>query len=89
MTAQDALDVARGAMIMALTLGGPALAVVLLVGVLISVFQAMTQINEATLSFVPKVIALAVLFVVLGPWMLQYAVTYTVTILSQLSSAAH
>lgn len=88
MTEQNALDVAQGALILALSLAGPGLAVILIVGVAVSVFQAMTQINEMSLSFVPKAIALGGLLVVLGPWMLQTAVTYTVEILSQLPATA-
>lgn len=87
MTQQSAFDVAHGALILALMLAGPALAVILVVGIVVSVFQAMTQINESTLSFVPKVVALGALLVILGPWMLQAAVTYTVSMLSHLSAA--
>jgi flagellar biosynthetic protein FliQ len=85
MTEQAAVDLAQGAVVMAVTLGGPSLAVILIVGVAVSVFQAMTQINETTLSFVPKIVALGALLVVLGPWMLQSAVTYAVSILSNLA----
>ncbi len=60
----------RDALVVALKLGGPLLAVSLLVGLLISVVQAVTQINEATLAFVPKLLVLAGTLVVLGPFML-------------------
>ncbi|HLH73080.1 MAG TPA: flagellar biosynthetic protein FliQ [Chloroflexota bacterium] len=89
MTQQFALDTAHGALLMVLALAGPGLLVILIVGVVISAFQAMTQINEMMLSFVPKVIALGVLMVVLGPWMLQTAVNYTVMILTQLPNVVH
>ena len=49
----------------------------LVIGVAVSVFQAMTQIQEATLSFVPKIIAVVVAFIVFGPWMLGTLVTFT------------
>lgn len=88
MTEQNALDIARQALTVALVLGGPGLAVILIVGVVVSVFQAMTQINEMTLSFIPKAIALGGILVVLGPWMLQTAVSYTVSMLSQLPGMA-
>lgn len=87
MTQTSALDVAQGALILAIQLGGPALVVILAVGIVVSVFQAMTQINEATLSFVPKLVAIGAVLVVLGPWMLQSAVAYTVAILSHLAAA--
>jgi len=89
MTQQFALDTAHGALLMVLALAVPGLLVILIVGVVISAFQAMTQINEMMLSFVPKVIALGVLMVVLGPWMLQTAVNYTVMILTQLPNVVH
>jgi flagellar biosynthetic protein FliQ len=85
---QTTLDLAHGALIVALSLGGPALVVILTVGIVVSVFQAMTQINEMTLSFVPKLVALGVLLILLGPWMLQTAVDYTVGILSHLATVA-
>ncbi|MGH2458733.1 MAG: flagellar biosynthetic protein FliQ [Chloroflexota bacterium] len=87
MTQISALHVAQGALILGIELVGPALVVILAVGIVVSVFQAMTQINEATLSFVPKLVALGALLVILGPWMLQSAVAYTVTVLSHLSAA--
>jgi flagellar biosynthetic protein FliQ len=58
-------------------LAAPALVVALAVGFLVGVFQAMTMINEPTLSFVPKLLALMIVFVVLGPWMLATVVGYT------------
>lgn len=87
MTQASALHVAQGALILGMELAGPALVVILAVGIVVSVFQAMTQINEATLSFVPKLVALGALLVVLGPWMLQSAVAYTAAVLSHLSAA--
>ena len=54
----------------------PILLVVLLVGLLVSVFQAATQLNEATLSFVPKIVALVAVLALAGPWMLQTLVEY-------------
>ena len=55
----------------------PLLLVGLVVGLVVSVFQAVTQIQEQTLSFIPKIIAMAVVLVVAGPWMLDQLVTYT------------
>jgi len=70
-------DLGRDAMLTALLLSAPILGVALLTGLLISVFQAATQIQEMTLSFVPKVIAAAVAIVVFGPWMLQVMLRFT------------
>jgi flagellar biosynthesis protein FliQ len=71
------VDLARNAVMLALLLAGPLLLVSLTVGVLISVAQAVTQIQEQTLTFVPKVFAIAVTFLIALPWMLQLAVKYT------------
>lgn len=89
MSELQSIDVAHGALIMVLTLAGPGVLVILAVGIVVSAFQAMTQINEQTLSFVPKLIALVGVFVVLGPWMLQSIVNYTVATLSQIPTIAH
>ena len=86
MTEQQAIEVAHGAMILVLSLCGPPLLAILVVGIVVSAFQAMTQINEMTLTFVPKIIAMGAIFVILGPWMLQSIVAYTVTMLTDLPS---
>jgi flagellar biosynthesis protein FliQ len=61
---------------MLLMVSAPVLLVVLVVGLVVSVFQAATQINEATLSFVPKIIAAVVVLAVAGPWMMTTLVEY-------------
>lgn len=71
------VDLARNAILLAFALAGPMLVVALGVGLLVSVFQAVTQIQEQTLAFVPKLIAVAVVFLVALPWMLQLSVKYT------------
>ena len=60
-----------------LLLGAPMLLSALVAGLLIAVFQAATQINEVTLSFVPKMLALAAVLALLGPWMIGLLVNYT------------
>lgn len=72
------------AMFVAAILGGPALLLSLLVGLIISIFQAVTQINEATLTFIPKILAVGIAMIVLGPWMLQNLLDYTGSILINL-----
>ena len=59
-----------------ITVAAPVLATVLGVGLLVSLFQAVTQINEATLSFVPKLLAAVLVFTIAGPWMLTTLVEY-------------
>ena len=71
------VDLAMQAMQLALKLGGPFLIVGLVIGLAVSVFQAVTQIQEQTLAFIPKVVGLALVILVGGPWMLGQLLTYT------------
>ncbi|HET7276011.1 MAG TPA: flagellar biosynthesis protein FliQ [Longimicrobiaceae bacterium] len=71
------VDLARNAIMLALLLSGPLLIVALIVGLLVSVIQTVTQIQEQTLSFVPKLFAIAATFLVALPWMLQLMIKYT------------
>jgi flagellar biosynthetic protein FliQ len=64
----------------------PLLVTTLIVGLAVSVFQALTQINEATLTFVPKMIIVAIVFVLAGPWMIDIMSTYTVTLFESIST---
>jgi flagellar biosynthetic protein FliQ len=88
-TEQFAIDVAQHAFMTALQIGGPLLACSLVVGMLVSVFQAVTQINEQTLSFVPKILVVAGCLVVLGPWMATTLVGYMVGTFNSLPQLAH
>ena len=74
----------RDGMLVMLKLGGPPLMVALGVGLIISLLQAITQINEATLAFVPKVLAIGVALVLLGPFMLSTLSDYTHTLFDRL-----
>jgi flagellar biosynthetic protein FliQ len=71
------LDLARDALTTSLLLAGPLLGVALVVGLVVSVFQAVTSIQEQTLSFVPKLVAVGVVFLMLLSWMLQVLMQYT------------
>ena len=72
---------------MLLMVSAPVLLVVLVVGLVVSIFQAATQINEATLSFVPKVLAAVAVLAIAGPWMLTTLVDYLATTLQSIPSA--
>ena len=76
MNAQAVLTMGQEALLMLLLVSAPVLGVVLVVGLLVSLFQAVTQIHEATLAFVPKLIAAVVVFAIAGPWMLSTLVDY-------------
>jgi flagellar biosynthesis protein FliQ len=78
MTDSVVLDIALQTMVVALKLSAPVLATSLAIGFAISLFQAMTQIQEFTLSFVPKVIGVGVALIVSGNWMLNTLMDFTV-----------
>ncbi|MBX3695275.1 MAG: flagellar biosynthesis protein FliQ [Steroidobacteraceae bacterium] len=77
MTPDEVLAIGRHALEVTLLLAAPLLLVALAVGLLVGVFQAATQINEMTLSFIPKLFAMAVALMLAGPWMLKLIVGYT------------
>ena len=76
MDAQMVLTLGREALLMMLMVSSPVLGAMLIVGLVVSLFQAVTQINEATLSFVPKLVAAIAVFAIAGPWMLSVLVDY-------------
>ncbi|MDI1268740.1 MAG: flagellar biosynthesis protein FliQ [Polaromonas sp.] len=76
MTPESVMTLGYEAMKLALLLGAPLLLVALVTGLLISLFQAATQINEMTLSFIPKLLAVFATLVLAGPWMLNSVVDY-------------
>ena len=77
MTPDQVLDIGRHALTLTLLLAAPLLLTALVVGLVIGMLQAATQINEMTLSFIPKLLALALVLVLAGPWMLHLLVDYT------------
>lgn len=76
MTSQYVLTFGREALMLLLMISMPVLGVVLVVGLAVSIFQAVTQVQEATLAFVPKLIAAVLVFAVAGPWMLTTLVDF-------------
>ena len=88
MTESAILAIGQQAIFMMLLLGGPILVVSLAVGLAVSVFQAVTQINEQTLTFVPKIIAVLAILVVMGPWMLQVFTAYTTQVFVSVATLA-
>ncbi|OAT79938.1 flagellar biosynthesis protein FliQ [Desulfotomaculum copahuensis] len=84
MTDTFVLQITREALVMILLLSLPTLAVSLIVGLVISVLQATTQIQEQSLTFVPKMIAVFVVLAILAPWMIHLMTTYTEQIFNRL-----
>ena len=89
MTEAYVLTLGRNAILVSLTLAGPILLISLLVGSLVSLVQAATQINESTLIFIPKMIGVILVLLLLGSWMLQQAVTFTSTLFTSLPGLVH
>ena len=87
MDPQQVFTVGQSGLYMLLTLSAPLLLTVLAVGLVVSIFQAATQIHEATLSFVPKLIAAVAVLAITGPWMLTTLVEYLQRTLQSIPSA--
>ncbi len=77
MTAETVMSIGSRALEITLLLAAPLLLVALLTGLVVGAFQAATQINEMTLSFIPKLLAMAAALVIAGPWMLKVLISYT------------
>ncbi len=82
------LTLAQNALLMVALVAGPMLIASLAVGVLVSLFQAATQITEPTLTFVPKLVVAGLVLAVLGSWMAQQLITYAVTLFTSLPGLA-
>ena len=76
MTPESVMTLGRQAMEITLMVAAPILLVALIIGLIVSIFQAATQINEATLSFIPKLVGIFIAIVVAGPWMLSVMLDY-------------
>lgn len=83
-TPESVMSLGQGAMEVVLLLSAPLLAVTLIVGLLVSIFQATTQINDASLSFVPKLIGVILTLIVAGPWMITIITDYMTRLLTGL-----
>jgi len=86
MTPETIMTIGRQALEMTMMLSAPLLLVALAIGLLVGIFQAATQINEMTLSFIPKLIGMAVALMIAGPWMLRELVSYTRTLIESIPS---
>lgn len=84
MTPELIMQVAQGSVYTILLIIGPVLGIALLVGLTVSIFQATTQIQEQTLAFIPKIVAVFICLIFFGPWMLNQLVQFTLDIFSNL-----
>lgn len=86
MNSAEVLDIARGALITLLKIGSPIMAVALVVGLAIALFQALTQIQEMTLTFVPKIIAIFLTLMLLLPFMISTLTAYARELFEKIAS---
>jgi len=86
MTPETVTTIGQQALWVTMLIAGPLLMSALAVGLLVGMFQAATQINEMTLSFIPKLLVLVMSLVVAGPWMLSIIVNYTKQLIGQIPS---
>ncbi|WP_232697045.1 flagellar biosynthesis protein FliQ [Brevibacillus daliensis] len=84
MTSDMILQIAQSSVYTILIVLAPILGIALLVGLTVSIFQATTQIQEQTLAFIPKIVAVFISLLIFGPWMLQTVVEFTTNIMSNL-----
>jgi flagellar biosynthesis protein FliQ len=86
MNQDTVVNLATQAMTLGFEVAGPILLVGLVIGLAVSLFQAVTQIQEQSLSFIPKIIGLALVIVILGPWMLDRLVNYAINLYMSIPS---
>jgi len=89
MTPELVVQLARRAFEVTMMVSGPILIFTLLVGLLISVFQAVTSINEATLAFIPKILAAMIAMVIFFPWMMSYLTDFTREVYGMIATIRH
>ncbi len=89
MTPESVMTLGRDAMEITLLVAAPILLTVLIIGLLVSIFQAATQINEQTLSFIPKLVGVFVALIIAGPWMLTTMVDYMHLVFTSIPAMAN
>ncbi|BCO08530.1 flagellar biosynthetic protein FliQ [Desulfolithobacter dissulfuricans] len=86
MSPETVVSIGRKAVETVLLASGPMLIAALLVGLLISVFQAATQINEQTMTFIPKIVAVFITLLIFGPWIMNLVITFTTGLISGIAT---
>lgn len=89
MNEQVVLELGKGALLTCLLLAAPVLVVSLVLGLAIGVFQSVTQINEMTLAFVPKVLGLFATLAIFGPWMMAKIIDFTMQLIAFMPNMVH
>lgn len=83
---REIITIAQEAIYTGLKMAAPILSLGLIIGLIVSIFQAVTQINEQTLVFIPKILAVAVALIVFGPWILKTIVNYTMQLYKSINT---
>lgn len=89
MTPETVIHIGRKAVETILLTSAPMLLAALVIGLLISIFQAATQINEQTMTFIPKIVAVFVTLLIFGPWIIEMLITFTTGIITQIATIGH
>lgn len=89
MTDAGVLELAQRAVALSMMICLPMLGVGLVVGLIVSIFQAATQIQEMTLTFVPKIVAVGAALILFGPWMMRSMVVFTIKLLNSIPNLSH
>lgn len=87
MTEADIMAIMRDALMLAMKLAIPMLLISLVLGLVVAVFQAATQIHEQTLTFIPKAVVIAIILLVAGPWMIQMMRDFFIRLIAVISNA--
>jgi len=88
-TQEFVISVAQTAVYTVLLVSAPVLGLALIVGLVIGIFQAVTSINEMTLTFIPKIVVVIVAVVVFAPWILKIMLTFTIELMNNIPLIAH
>ena len=88
MTISTVMDVLTGMLVLGAKVSTPIMGIGIVIGLIIAIFMAATQLQEQSLQFVPKIIAIGMTLLVVGPWMLDIFVTYTIDIFERIATMA-
>jgi flagellar biosynthetic protein FliQ len=89
MTPEAVIHIGKKAVETILLTSAPMLLAAMVIGLLISIFQAATQINEQTMTFIPKIVAVFVTLLIFGPWIIELLLTFTTEIIAQIATIGH
>lgn len=89
MNDQTVIDISVKAIWVGMKLGAPALIAILITGLIVAIFQAATQINEQTLSFIPKILVMTLAFMAFGPWMIETISSFTIELFNYIPTMIH